>query len=432
MTLQFLDTSGNRRIAIFSEAMSLIAEGEDSNARDLHRSLVGLMRRVFEVACYVEVSTQDLEPGEYRITRIWREDGSEGVPDHSPWQITGIPVRRGGIIAQIIEQGRSRAVNQLTIPSDDPVFEELGTYRSVAASPGGMGQDYNWVLTFLREPDAFTPHDLEQLTMRVNLIGLVLKHTQTLGELRRAKAAIDAEVDRIADIQRSLLPSEAPNVTGLEVAARFETFNRAGGDMYDHVRLPGGKWGFLIADASGHGPSAAVVSAMLNAILYTLPAMESGTSTEPAAALRFANTQLTNRRIEQSFVTAFLANWDPHKRTLTYSRAGHNPPLLRRGKTIIALDAVGDLPLGVLEETNYSQYTQILQSGDVVVMFTDGISEAVNSAGEMFGDEQLTRSVINATGTAEQILESIWSAVSEHGRGAMPRDDQTVLVIRVK
>src|SRR4051812_41916125 len=119
MALDFLDTSGNKRLSIFSEMLGVMASGIDDPV-ELHRSLVGLMRRAFEVHCYAEVSNEGLKPGSYRITRVWREDGSEGVPDHSPWRIAGVPVRSGGIIAQILARGQSSGVNHLQFAEDDP------------------------------------------------------------------------------------------------------------------------------------------------------------------------------------------------------------------------------------------------------------------------------------------------------------------------
>src|SRR6185369_678373 len=198
-------------------------------------------------------------------------------------------------------------------------YAELGMYKSVALAPGGLGEWHNWVLVFDTNPEAFTPEDLEVLVLRVNLVGLSLKNLRILAELRGAKSQIDAEVDRIAEIQRSLLPCSSPNVPGLEVAAKFETFDRAGGDLYDYTELPDGRWAFLIADASGHGPSAAVVSAMLNAILHTFA--NDDLRSQPHTlkdVLDAGNRQMVSRCIEQSFVTAFLCTWDPKTRRLTY------------------------------------------------------------------------------------------------------------------
>jgi sigma-B regulation protein RsbU (phosphoserine phosphatase) len=432
MPLAFLDTSGNRRLTLFTRILALTTQSVE-DPREVYQSMVTLMRRAFELRCYVEVSTEGLKSGFYRITRVWREDDTEGVPNHTPWLTEGVPVRFGGNIAQIIARGEPVVVNSLDWDIEDPAYSELRGYRSVAASPGGLGEWHNWVMVFDPAMDAFTTEDLEVQVLRVNIVGQSMKNLSVLAELRKAKGHIDAEVDRIAEIQRSLLPPDSPQVPGLEVAAKFETFDRAGGDLYDYARMPDGRWGFLIADASGHGPSAAVVSAMLNAILHTYAADHA--KDRPSSLVRVletGNAQMVARCIEQSFVTAFLCIWDAKQQTLTYGRAGHPPPLVCRGDEVIPLGEAGGLPLGIFAESEYSETTFQLRDGDVVVMFTDGVLEAMDPAGEMFGESRLIQALKSADGSAQQVLDSLWIAITSHQAGGTPRDDQTLLVLKVK
>src|SRR5262245_15297089 len=239
--MEFLDTSGNRRLGIFPQVLDVV-ERSTEDPRQLHRSLVEIMRKAYAMRCYAEISTEKLAAGEYRLTRVWREDGTEGVEDHSPWRIDGVPIRRGGIIPELIAHGRAGAVNRMNIAPGDPVFAELGRYHSIAIAPGGLGERHNWVLVLETREDAFTADDVEGLALRVTLIGLSLKNLGTLGELRHAKAIIDSEVDRIAAIQKSLLPPESPQVPGLRLAARSETYDRAGGDLYDYAQMSDGRW----------------------------------------------------------------------------------------------------------------------------------------------------------------------------------------------
>jgi len=429
MPLEFLDTSGNYRLAIFSEMMNVIAGGGE-DARALHQTLVSMMRRAFGKRCYVEIAAAGLPRGAYRITRAWREDDVEAVPNSSPWRANGVPVREGGVIAEILAQNRALAVNRLQVPDTDPAFPEIGRYRSVAAAPGAAGERANWVMIFDLHENAFTDEDVATLMLRVNLIGLALKNLDTIRELRSATAYIQAEVDRIADIQRALLP-EIPDVIGLQIAGSWETFDRAGGDAYDYAQLPNGAWAFLISDASGHGPSAAVVSAVLNAILHTIPVVHGARIPEPAEVLAFANEQLADKQIGQSFVTAFLAVWHPRDRTITYARAGHPPAILRRKNQIQLLDAVGDLPLAIFNNTTYSQRTFVLEEDDVIVLFTDGIVEAFNDRDEMFGDDRLRAALLAADGDAATILASILTTQRQFLAGTRSRDDATMLVLKV-
>jgi sigma-B regulation protein RsbU (phosphoserine phosphatase) len=430
--LQFISTDGSPRLAIFSEVMRVVRDGLD--VREAHRALVSAMHRAFPTFCYVEVSTAGLRPGEFCITRARREDGTEAVEDHSPWQTVGVPVRAGGVIAEIVARKAGGMVPQLSIPPDDSVFAELGQYRTVAATPGGLGEPDNWVLVFSRRRGEFNLESLENFVLRVGLVGSSLKNVGVAQDLRRANAFINEEVDRIAAIQRALQPSKAPKVPGLDFAAWSETYDRAGGDYYDYAELPGDRLAVIIADVSGHGPAAAVVAAMLNAILHAFGANRSGRDTPPSPGevLNFANAQLAAKQIEQSFVTAFLGAWDPSTRTFTYARAGHNPPLLLKSSgAVVWLDAVGSLPLAILDETTYAEHVQPLDRGDVLVLFTDGIVEAANESREHFGEERLLATLRSANGSAADIVAALRQAVQNHAGGARSLDDQTLVVLRV-
>jgi sigma-B regulation protein RsbU (phosphoserine phosphatase) len=429
MALEFLDTCGNPRLAIFSQMLDLVGQGHH-DPREFHQRVIELLRRAFSRQCYVEASTIDLPAGSYQITRALREDDSEAVANRSPWRIEGVPVRCGGVVAELLAGGKPVAVNRLNIPQDDPLFVELGRYRAVIAVPGA-GDRCKWVLVFALTEDAFTVEEVATLMLRVNFIGLSLNNLQTLAELRRATAYIQSEVDRIAEIQRALLPAPAANVPGLDMAASWETFDRAGGDSYDFAELTDGRWAFLISDVSGHGPSAAVISAILNAILHTIPSVDGPNAPTPGKVLTFVNAQLCAKRIGHSFVTAFLCVWDPRDRTLLYARAGHNPPMLRRGNQIILLNAVGQIPLAILDDTVYTEHRQSLEPGDVIVLFTDGIVEAFNAEGDMFGDERLVAALLAAKGSAQEILAELLASVRAFIAGSRSRDDATMLVLKV-
>jgi sigma-B regulation protein RsbU (phosphoserine phosphatase) len=430
--LEFLATETSQRLSMYSQVMAAVRSG--MGTRETHRAFQEAMRKIYPRYCYVEISTLQLPPGQFRITRVRREDGSEAVPDRSPWQIDGVPVRSGGVITQLLARNAPSIVHHLEIPPDDPVFPELGAYHSFQAVPGGFAEAGNWIAVFDRAPDSFDLDLLENMTMRVGLSGVALKNLQIVGELRRANAFIDAEVDRIAAIQRALLPSAPPTVAGLEVAASSQTSDRAGGDFYDYAAIAPDRLVIVIADASGHGPSAAVVAAMLNAILHTYPATRKSPDTQPAMGevLTFANAQLADKQIEHTFVTAFMGLWNGQDHTLTYARAGQNPPLLRTASgELRELDDVGGIPLAILPETTYEQHVLELSSGDVLVLFTDGIIDAINSRREPFGEQRLREAVSKITGTASQMLAGLLASLRHHTQNTPPPDDQTLVVLRV-
>jgi sigma-B regulation protein RsbU (phosphoserine phosphatase) len=396
----------------------------------------------------VESRCGGLESTQYRVTRVWRDDETEGVPNRSPWRAEGVPIRTGGIISQVIARSQPSLLPAFSFPANDPVFAELADYHALAATPGALGDRENWVFIFDKVAGSFDAVVLQDLVLRVMLIGSALRNLRTATELAEtyrklvaATAYIEAEVDRIAAIQKCLLPAPDPTVPGLDVAAWSETFDRAGGDLYDYVALPGGQWACMISDASGHGPSAAVVAAILHALLHSLFQRVSGDAETticfpallPTEVLSIANDQLAAKKIEQSFVTAFLAIWDPVTTAFVYARAGHNPPLFRKAADgiITELSGASGFPLGLFPQQSYDQCQLRLSPGDLVLLFTDGIVEAENPTGQPFDLDQLRNAFAGAAhGTAREVLTAIRSALQSHQKDTRPKDDQTLFVLR--
>src|SRR5205814_2065862 len=155
-------------------------------------------------------------------------------------------------------------------------------------------------------------------------------------QLADALSTLDQELQTVGQIQRSLLPETLPSIPGFELAAHYQTSAQAGGDYYDFFPLEGGATGLFIADVAGHGTPAAVLMAITHAIAHAQP----GTHTPPPVLLGYLNDRLARAYTRGgTFVTAFYAVLDPAKRTLTYSTAGHNPPRLVRGRTVIPLNS---------------------------------------------------------------------------------------------
>jgi len=247
---------------------------------------------------------------------------------------------------------------------------------------------------------------------------------------------LDDELKAVGEIQRSLLPIELPKVHGLDIAASYQTSRRAGGDYYDFFLLPPTstaddrhRLGILIADVSGHGTAAAVLMAVTHSIAHGFEQPDR----PPSDLLDFVNRRLcegyTNNH--SAFVTAFYAIYDPANRQLTYSSAGHNPPRLRAAGShqLTALDQAQGLPLGVMCESRYDSATLTLAKGDTLVLYTDGITEARDAAGEFLNVEGLDAAILKAKPEANDVMMSAMSAVQEM-TGDTVADDRTLLVIR--
>ena len=255
---------------------------------------------------------------------------------------------------------------------------------------------------------------------------------ETSEEVARAYAEVDHELDVIARIQSALLPETLPAIAHADIAACCDMARKAGGDYYDLFALPGGRWGFLIADVSGHGASASVLMAITHCLARR--SHRNAESLTPASLLTFLNRELhagyTQRRV--AFVTAFYGVYDPHKATFTYSSAGHNPPrLVTRRSTVESLEQATGLPLGVSEDAQYEEAHRDLESDDTILFYTDGLTEAMSPTGELFGVERLDQLLLQTKKEAEAVVGSICDELRRFADGRPTEDDRTMVVLHV-
>jgi phosphoserine phosphatase RsbU/P len=235
----------------------------------------------------------------------------------------------------------------------------------------------------------------------------------------------------VADIQRSLLPAELPQIPTLDMAAYYRPSQRAGGDYYDFFPLPDGRWGIFVGDVSGHGTPAAVLMAVTHCIAHTCP----GAPAPPSRVLAYLNHHLAARytNLDGSFVTAFYAIYDPASSELTYACAGHNPPRLKRCQdgSLLILDKANELPLGVVEDVVYPESSEHLQQGDQIIFYTDGITEAHSPTGELYGTGRLDTVLEQCSLQAAALLDSVLQSVKDFADGRPILDDQTIIIARV-
>ena len=243
-------------------------------------------------------------------------------------------------------------------------------------------------------------------------------------ELERRR--LELEIAR--KIQESFLPETVPALRGFEVAAISRPAEEVGGDFYDFVPTPGGRMGIAIADVSGKGVPAALFMVLSRAMVR---ASASGEPTAGEVARR-ANELISADANSGMFVTLFFALLDEEARTLRYVNAGHNPPLLLRGGTgEVALLKTRGIAMGVLEEAEMEEGEVELSEGDVVVLYTDGVTEATDAAGEQFGVERLLLlAKEHRSLPAAALVEEIAGAVLAFSEGEPQFDDITLVVLK--
>jgi sigma-B regulation protein RsbU (phosphoserine phosphatase) len=265
---------------------------------------------------------------------------------------------------------------------------------------------------------------------------------------------MERELEIAYEMQQSFLPQTLPDVSDVEIAATMRPAREVGGDFYDVIPLSGGRVGVLVADVSDKGVPAALYMALARTLLraHSLSArpqylsdalesaqvrrlMRSGSLGALAAlgAVRQTNDYLTEHHSESCmFVTLFYAVYDPQSHLLTYVNAGHNPPLLYNALTG-EQDWLRptDMIVGVLHGRPYEAQERQLCPGDVLVLYTDGVTEAFNTDHEMFETERLVEVVhAHATASAQELVEAIESGVTTFAGQAPQSDDLTLLVMR--
>jgi sigma-B regulation protein RsbU (phosphoserine phosphatase) len=376
---------------------------------------------VFRRDGLVTVSRRDLDPPQYRITRSWR--WHDGV---NPWSESHLlPVHERGLLGELLYEGKPVVLNRPSLAADDPAREHLEGMSAMACAPGyDRGEAVTMVLSLRREPDSFTADELETLLLNANLLGRAATNLQLAQQLQEANRRLDDQMHRVGQIQRHLLPAALPEIEGLELGASYFTCDRAGGDYYDVLPLPEGQWGLFLADVAGHGVSAAVVMAMTHTLLHAFP----GPPQPPSRVLAHVNRYLLATAPEGMFATAFYGVYDPRHRRLHYATAGHPPPRLRRGPyTIHGLDSRGGLPLGILPEETWEEQEVALWPGDVLLLYTDGLLEGTNPAGESFGLRRLDSALRLAPLRAGPLVQHVERRYRDFCGDAPDLDDRTLL-----
>ncbi len=234
---------------------------------------------------------------------------------------------------------------------------------------------------------------------------------------------VQKDLKTAAEVQQFLLPAGRFTGEGFEIAAASVPCRDLGGDFFDYFMLPDGGFAFSLGDVAGKGPPASLLSASIQAVLAV-----HGQSGGAAATLANANRAMLRRPVPARFATAVYGVLSSDGR-LTYSNAGHNPPLLV-GRSGVRWLGCGGMVLGILDAAAFDEETLQLDAGDVLVAFSDGITEAQNRAGTEFGEDRLRACVeANRRLAPEAIVGAVMDAVQEFAAGVRQGDDLTVLAL---
>jgi len=287
-----------------------------------------------------------------------------------------------------------------------------------------------------RSEEPYSGADLRLLKSVAAQTGLALENARLMSAIADEVAQrerLNREVEIAREVQERLFPQNFPPIAGIDYAGACRPALGVGGDYYDFLALPGGQLGIAIGDVSGKGIAAALMMASLQASLR-------GEATRApqnlAALISNVNRLVYEASSANRYATFFYAQYNPSTRQLVYVNAGHNPPMLfhcAEGRWNLCRLETGGTVVGLLESFPYQQAALTIASGDTLIAFTDGISEAMNAADEEWGEERMIETVKSCEGmNPAEIITCIMQAADEFVAGASQHDDMTLVVVRAE
>lgn len=277
--------------------------------------------------------------------------------------------------------------------------------------------------TFIRP---FSQEDLDLLTVMANVAAIRIEHAR-LAEVEQAEKLMELELTQASEIQQTLLPTEAPEYAGYDLAGYNLPCRTVGGDYYDFVPYKDGRLALVVGDVSGKGLPAALLMSSLQARVQMLRE----TNPDPGAAVTTLNRSLAERCPLGKFITFFYALLDMQTGKLRYSNAGHNYPLLlRAGGKVEQLTGSG-MVMGLFPSVYYEVRETILEPGDLLALYSDGVTEATTTGGVEFGEEGLGRFLAEKKSeTCSQIVTSLVDHVRKWRASTSFTDDFTIVLVR--
>ena len=358
-----------------------------------------------------------------RETRVLEMVSAAGYPDGTD-EAFALQIGQG-IIGWVAKHGEGLIVPDVT--ADRRYVAARHETRSEIATP--LLLEGRTIGVFNLESDmedAYHEGHLEMLSAFAAQAAVAIERARTAHERIEARR-LEKELAIAREIQMSFLPGRAPELPGFDLAGASITHDEVGGDYYDFIPISETRMGLAIADVSGKGIPAALLMAGFRMSLLA----EIRNEFAIRAVMRKVNALLHESTERDKFVTAFYGVLDWKNSVIIFSNAGHNPPLLLRHEGGVEELSDGGLAFGILPDSHYEERPMPLRPGDVLLMYTDGVSEAEDEMAEQFGVQRIEDVVrAHATESAADILEALVEAVRQWTGERGPSDDLTLLVLR--
>jgi phosphoserine phosphatase RsbU/P len=332
-----------------------------------------------------------------------------------------LEIGKQGMVGYVAATGQMRYAPDV---NKDPYYVgcEKNT-RSELAIPLEISGEVIGVFTAAHpDLDAFPSDQLRLLQSLCSHVAVAVQNAQLFQRERQERERMSREVQEARQIQEALLPKSSPFIPGFVIAGQSCPAGAVGGDWYDFIPLCDGRWGLVLADVAGKGTAAALLMSATRGMLRSL----AEASCTPAEVMCKLNRLMIDDVPKGRFVTMVYAVLDPASKTVTFANAGHLPPLLVDAAGTRFLPTESGLPLGILDST-FTETTVQLAQGSRLVFYSDGITEAVNSASEEYGTQRLQQYVSSSDLSAHSILKD----VHDFSAPAPLRDDASVIVVKL-
>jgi len=333
------------------------------------------------------------------------------------------------VLDEVVIRGKSVLTSDA---QHDPRFASgtvvLQGVRSVLAVPLGVA-DKVFGIIYADSPIAegrFTEDHLKVLTTLASVAAIRVENAR-LVEARLERERLERELALASEIQQRFQPTAPPHVSGYELQGISFPCYEIGGDYYDFIEREDGRLVIALGDVSGKGTAAALLMSSLHAAIHA----QSASHNSLVATISAVNRYLADNIPANRFVTLFYAELDPQSGALSFLNAGHNPPLIVHSAGTVEQLASGGLPLGIKPDAEYREGRTQLQRGDVLCIYSDGVTEAVSPTGEEFGATRLYEVVSrNIEASAAGIRDRIESSLTKFAQGTSAADDITLVIVK--
>jgi serine phosphatase RsbU (regulator of sigma subunit) len=372
-------------------------------------------------------------PGDRCLIMMRDEGSSELKVAVARWRDRVGDVGEIRVSRNVLEEVVMRGKSVLTSDAQhDPRFASgtvvLQGVRSVLAVPLGVSEKVFGII-YADSPIAegrFTEDHLKVLTTLASVAAIRVENARLI-ELKLNQQRLERELELASEIQQRFQPTAPPTVPGYELQGISFPCYEIGGDYYDFIPRADGRLVVALGDVSGKGTAAALLMSSLHAAIHA----QAGTHDSLVDTISAVNRYLADNIPSNRFVTLFCAELDPDSGALSFLNAGHNPPLIVHSAGTVEQLASGGLPLGIKADADYKEGRTQLQYGDVLVIYSDGVTEATSPTGEEFGPTRLYEVVSrNIDASAAGIRDRIESALTKFAQGTRATDDITLVIVK--